>query len=111
MKKLREANHGEVIFREVTQIPASATNANAKGYFVVGESETVGNDHRLEIKEDTEVYLDEHGQIYIENKSDTNIYCPHEKRHDKMTLPSSYWKVVIAQEYDYIAQEKRNVTD
>lgn len=107
---MRKINHGEVVLKEVSEIPASAVEKKFSGHVVVGESETVGNDHRVTVLPDTQVLIDE-ATIYINNASDTDIHCPHSARHDTVVLPSGKWRVDIAQEFDYLAMEKRNVAD
>jgi len=62
------------------------------------------------VLEDTLVYEDK-GTLYIKNKSKSKVFCPSEKRHSTVELPDSIWKVNIAQEYDYLKMEKRNVMD
>lgn len=107
---LRKINHGEVILKEVDSIPEGAKELKANGFFVVGESETVGNDHRVSVSEDTGLFEID-GVLYIKNTSPEKVFCPKEDRHGTVELPSSMWRVDIAQEYDYLLHEKRNVAD
>jgi len=107
---MRKIVHGEVVLKEVAEIPSSAKRMNVKEFIVVGESETLGNDHRVAVMEDTLVYED-NGVLYIKNESPTNVYCPSEVRHSPIEMPATQWRVDIAQEYDYLLQEKRNVAD
>jgi hypothetical protein len=107
---LRKANHGEVVLKEVSEIPEGAREVKCKDFVVVGESETLGNDHRVTVLEDTAVY-EKNGILYIKNESPTEVYCPHTSRHTPVELPATIWRVDTAQEYDYLKMEKRNVTD
>ena len=107
---MRKVNHGEVVLKEVSEIPTGAKQVNSNSFVVVGESETLGNDHRVAVLEDTLVYEHE-GALYIKNATPTNVYCPESVRHDTVELPASIWRVDIAQEYDYLKMEKRNVAD
>jgi len=107
---LRKINHGEVIFKE-TILPKNANSIkNDKDFFVVGESGTIGNDHRITCKADTFLF-EKDGVLYIKNDSPVDIYCPDESRHDTEVLPTSTWEIDIAQEFDYLTMEQRNVAD
>lgn len=110
MKK--HISHGEVNIFECNSIPKGAKKIKTKdlNHYVLAPSETTGNDHRLELLEDTEIYeLD--GKIYVKNPTESRVYCPHEERHSSVPLPSSVWEINIAKEYDYLNQEIRNVAD
>lgn len=107
---MRKLIHGEVIIKEINSVPKNAKLLNVKEYIVVGESETLGNDHRIAVLEDTLCY-EKDGVLYIKNETESKVYCPSEKRHATETLPASVWEIGIAQEYDYLKQEKRNVSD
>lgn len=113
MNKLRKALHGEVIFKEVIELPNEAkivkTNAN---YYVVGESETHGNDHRISCVEDiVELYMTEDDKLFIKNIGNTDVFCPNETRHATIELPAGVWEVGHAQEYDYFSESHRKVRD
>ncbi len=107
---LMKINHGEVVLKEVRELPLNAKKIDVKNFVVVGESETTGNDHRVEVLDDTGVY-EVNGVLFIKNDTPTKVYCPNSVRHAEEVLPDSIWKVDIAQEYDYLTQEKRNVAD
>lgn len=107
---LRKLNHGEIIFKE-TILPKDKTALKTTdNFFIVGESETVGNDHRVVIKEDT-LLFEKSGVLYIKNDSPIDVYCPNISRHDTVALPSGSWEITVAQEYDYLTMEERNVVD
>ena len=108
---LRKLNHGEVILKEVKEIPKDSKKLKVtQDYFVIGESETIGNDHRVKVLEDTMLF-EKDGVLYIKNESPSQVFCPNDGRHDNETLPPSSWKIDISQEYDYLLQEQRNVAD
>lgn len=108
---LRKINHGEVMLKEITEVPENAKKINCNDNFIiVGESETLGNDHRVAVLEDTMLF-EKDGVLYIKNDSESTIFCPNKQRHDTAVLPSSTWEIGIAQEYDYLTQEQRNVAD
>lgn len=107
---LRKINHGEVIFYEVKSIPKDVKKIEINAaHFVVGESETHGNDHRVSTI-DTSVFTKE-DVIFLESIGKTEIYCPNETRHDRITLPAGKWQVGHAQEYDYFSESLRKVRD
>lgn len=109
MKK--QITHGEVLFFETDKIPTDAKKIKCdKDFFVVGESETHGNDHRISICEDVELF-ERDGIFYIKNNVPVKVYCPKEGRHDEVILEPSIWEVDKAKEYDYFEQELRNVRD
>ena len=107
---MRMIKHGEVILKEVREIPKGAKLLKTKDFVIIGESETKFNDHRAQVLEDTLVYEHE-GTLYIKNQTESKVYCPNPVRHATETLPDSIWKVDIAQEFDYSTQEKRRVAD
>lgn len=111
-KKKKHFSHGEVNLFEVEQIPGTAKKIEIKSDFLkLADSETLGNDHRLALNEDIEIYEDVDGTVYIKNILPTKVFCPHEERHATVDIPPSIWKKKISQEYDYITQEQRNVAD
>ena len=89
MEKLRKLNHGEVIFFEVKEIPSDAKKiVVTNDYYVVGESETHGNDHRIKYVEDqVELMMTEDDKRFISTIG-TEVYCPNQTRHDVMKLPA-----------------------
>jgi hypothetical protein len=117
MSKPKHYVHGEVNFFQVDGIPKSAkkhtpeaTEICAAG-FIVGESETTGNHHCVEADpKKVEVFMDK-DQMFLSVKAPVKVSCLHQGRHDTMILPVGDYKRNIAQEYDYLAEAKRNVAD
>jgi len=110
MNKKRLIFHGEVAFIEVHEIPSEAKKLDVKeNHFVVGESETHGNDHRVTTI-DTSLFTKE-DVLFLESIGKTEIFCPNKTRHDTITLPAGMWKIGHAQEYDYLNEELRRVRD
>lgn len=109
---MRTIFHGEVAFFEVKNIPKNAKSLEIKeDYYIVGESESHGNDHRISTVEDcVELYLTDEDKLFISTIG-TEIYCPNRTRHATIELPAGKWEVGHAQEYDYFAQVKRQVRD
>ena len=107
---LRMIKHGEVLFFEVEEVKGRKIEVK-KDYYVVGESETHGNDHRIKYAEDlVELYMTEEDKLFIKTLG-TKIYCPNKTRHDTINLPAGKWQVGHAQEYDYFTERKNRVRD
>jgi len=111
-KKLRKAIHGEVVIVEVKEIPETAKRLDIKEkHFVIGESSTIGNDHRIAISNAVAILEDEENNRYIDNSDDTEVFCPKSERHSTIMLPASKWQIKKAQEFDYANQQTRAVVD
>ena len=104
--------HGEVIAKQIEQLPKECTKVNTiANYYVVGESETHGNDHRVAVKEREVEFYERNGVLYMKNLSETEIFCPNDDKHTAIKMPAGFWEFGHAQEYDYIEQESRRVAD
>lgn len=110
-KKKRVYLHGECIIAEISELPQNLKKRKDKESIMVAESETIGNEHRIKIKDGVEFYEDEKGILYIKNTVPTEVYCLHANRHDTITLPESIWKIDKAVEYDYFTQQTIHVAD
>ena len=113
--KRKAAFHGEVVFKEITDtsILKGAKKVTVKdNFYIVGESETHGNDHRVAVKDKSKVeFYTRDGVLYMRNTETVDVYCPNEGRHSTMQLPSGTWVIDKQQELDYLSQEMRNVVD
>lgn len=112
-----EANfHGEVVIkRKKGNIPQGATKVKAvSNQYKIADSETTGNHHLLEANPNLEMY-EKDGVFYVKSSNDIVVSCVDKSRHDTQTLePTKEDEILVihpAQEYDYLAQEKRNVAD
>jgi len=106
--------HGEVNFFEIKELPKGLKKVDIKqDYFIVGESETHGNDHRVAVKDKLQVefYEDSEGRLFMKNLSPTQVYCPKVGRHDTKTIPDSVWEIDKAKEYDHISKRLVDVRD
>ena len=106
--------HGEVNFSPVGKLPKGLKKVNVKGnYHVVGESETTGNDHRVEVleKDKVEIYEGENGVLYMRNEVPVNVYCPRDGKHETQVKEPGIWEIDKAKEYDHLEEEIRNVAD
>lgn len=107
---MRHYSHGEVNIFETKELPKNLKKLNKKGEIILADSETTGNHHCLQLKNDCELY-EKDGIFYLKNQTPIDIYCKLENRHDTITLQPSIWEIDKAQEYDYLTMEKRNVAD
>ena len=113
MKKMRKFNHGEVIGFELSELPQDCKKLTIKNdFYVVGESETHGNDHRVAVLDKATVeFFEKGGVLYMKNFVEAKIYCPNKDRHDDAIIPSGLWEFKKAQEFDYVEMQARQVRD
>jgi hypothetical protein len=110
MKK-RLIFHGEVCIFEVDSIPHDAKKVeNKSNHYVLADSETTGNDHRVAVLEDTEIY-ERDGVIYVSAPTQTEVFCPNEERHGRKVLEKGFWKVKKAMTVDHITRSREAVRD
>lgn len=110
-QKKRVYLHGECIIAEINKLPQNLKQRDDKDSIMVAESETIGNEHRIKIKDGVEFFEDAKGILYMRNTVPTEVYCLHANRHDTITLPESIWKIDKAVEYDYLTQKTIIVRD
>lgn len=110
-QKKRVFLHGECIIAEISKLPKNLKQREDKESIMVAESETIGNEHRIKIKEGVEFFEDAKGILYMRNTIPTEVYCLHANRHDTIILPESIWKIDKAVEYDYLTQKTIIVRD
>ena len=110
-EKKRVYMHGECIIAEIKKLPENIIKRNDEDSIMIAESETIGNEHRIKIKEGVEFFEDEKGILYMKNTVPTEVYCLHENRHDTITLPESIWKIDKAVEYNYFSEQTIHVRD
>ena len=103
--------HGECVIAEITKLPENLKARKDKDSIMIAESETVGNEHRIKVKEGVEFYEDAHGILYMKNTVPTEVYCLHAERHDTIVLPEGFWQIDKAQEYDYLSAKIKQVVD
>ena len=103
--------HGECVIAEIEELPTELKPRKEEDSIMIAESETIGNEHRIKIKEGVEFYEDDNGTLYMKNIVPTDVYCLHTERHDAITLPEGIWKIDKAKEYDYYSKEVVIVKD
>ena len=94
--------HGECIIKEIEKLPEILSKRNDKKSIMIAESETVGNEHRIKVKEGVEFFEDENGILYMKNSVPTEVYCLHAERHDTIEIPEGIWEIDKAVQYDYM---------
>ena len=100
--------HGEVLFLEIDSIPKEAKKVipnssmiAGKG-LIVGESETSGNHHCVEMKEGVE-FFESNGVLYMKNTEPTQAFCSLDRaRHPEIELEPKVWKIKIQKEFDLL---------
>lgn len=103
---MRHGFHGDVIFKEIKELPKGLKSVKRKERgFVLAEGEVTGHAHV--ITEDVELY-EKGGVLYLKN--DTAVSVVHEE-HKKTTIPAGIWEIGIVREYDFLSEEVRNVAD
>ena len=110
-KKKQIYLHGECIIKEIETLPENLKMRDDKDSIMIAESETVGNEHRIKVKEGIEFFEDESGTLYMKNTTPTEVYCLHEQRHDTIEIPEGIWEIDKAVEYDYLTQQVIEVRD
>jgi hypothetical protein len=111
MNRKRLYFHGECFIKEIGELPDKLLKREDNESITIAESETVGNEHRIKIKEGVEFFEDEKGTLYMRNTVPTEVYCLHTERHDTIEIPQGVWEIDRAVEYDYLNQLERVVTD
>jgi hypothetical protein len=109
--KKRMYLHGECVISELEKLPEGLLPKNEKDSIMIAESETVGNEHRIKIKDGVEIFEDVNGTLYMKNSVSTEVYCLHAERHDTITIPEGFWQIDKAVEYDYFSDKIREIKD
>ena len=110
-QKKRIYLHGECMIAEIDALPEGLKQRDDKDSIMIAESETIGNEHRIKVKDGVEFFEDAHGILYMRNTVPTEVYCLHEARHDTIELPEGLWQIDKAKEYDYFTAKVVFVTD
>lgn len=103
--------HGECVIAELRELPQNLKARNDKDSIMIAESGTIGNEHRIKVKEGVEFFEDDNGVLYMKNTVPTDVYCLHAERHDTITLPEGLWQIDKAVEYDYLSAKVVKVAD
>lgn len=109
--KRRMYLHGECAILEIPYLPSELKKRSDKDSITIAKSETIGNEHRIKIKEGVEFYEDAHGILYMKNTTPTKIYCLHSERHETIEIPEGIWQIDKAVEYDHLTAKIIEVLD
>ncbi len=110
-RKKRMYFHGECVIAELNELPKNLKSRNDKDSIMIAESETIGNEHRIKVKDGVEFLEDDNGILYMKNTVPTEVYCLHTDRHDTINLPEGFWQIDKAVEYDYLSAKVINIVD
>ncbi len=105
--------HGECVIIKSDKLPEGlkAVKLFKKNCYRLADSETTGNFHLLEAKEGVELFEDKNGVLWLKNDVPTDVYCAVKERHDNITLEPGVWEIDRAQEFDYLTDMTRKVSD
>ncbi len=108
--------HGEVILKEISEIPKEAKLEKEANEYIVAHSET-GHHHVLSAKEKTDLskfkVYSFNGETYLEVPAMSELL--HEKSgsdaHTTHKIIPAKYKVIIKKSYDYFAKAMTRVRD
>jgi hypothetical protein len=110
-QKTKAIIHGECIIFE-SKIPQDASlEEQDKSFVIIANSEVTGNHHVIDRPSNAVQFFTKDKKRYMRNSQPTNVRCVIADRHTSIPIPAGDWEIGIQQEYDYIAQVKRNVQD
>jgi hypothetical protein len=108
--KTKAILHGECIIFE-SKIPEDAVlEKQDKSFVIIANSEVTGNHHVID-RPPTVQFFTKDQKRYMRNSKPTTVRCVIAERHTAIPIPAGDWEIGIQQEFDYIAQVKRNVQD
>ena len=105
--------HGECQIFKADKLPKGLKPVKLfdKGVYLLADSETSGNFHLLEAKECVELSEDSNGVLWLKNDIPCDVFCAVKERHDNITLEPGIWEIDRAQEYDYLTELTKKVSD
>ena len=105
--------HGEVLLIKRNELPKDLKPVKLfqNNCYKLADSEQSGNFHLLEAKEGVELFEDSDGVLWLKNEIPVDVYCAVKERHDNRTLEPGVWEIDLAQEYDFLTEETRKVSD
>jgi hypothetical protein len=110
---MKTLTHGEVILMKVNKMPEGLKRVNLfkEGCYKLADSEVTSNFHLLEDKPGVELFEDSNGVLWLKNDVPCDVFCAIKERHDNITLEPGIWEIDRAQEYDYMTDLNRKVSD
>lgn len=110
---MKTFTHGEVLLMKTNKLPKGLKKVSlfTKESYRLADSETSGNYHLLEAKEGVELFEDSNGVLWLKNDVPCNVFCAIKERHDNITLEPGIWEIDKAQEYDYMSDLTKKVSD
>jgi hypothetical protein len=95
---------GDVLMYKVDELPKNLKPAKSK---VLAEGEVTGHCHKID--ENTDVFVDENGNLFMEVKAETST-VKHDTHHP-IEVPKGLYEVKIVQEHDPFEDAARKVRD
>ena len=105
--KLKLYRQGDVLLREVKNVPKDAKRQQQKDRIVLAYGESTGHAHAIHDLESVDVYVGKAGELYLTVKQD-GVALKHEE-HAAIVLPPGHYERVIQREYS--PESIRNVAD
>ena len=102
--------HGDLIFKELTELPSDLTEMNVDKSFVLALGEVTGHKHVMvaEKKGDMKVYKDRQGRYILSISEPTKL--SHEE-HKTLTFKPGLYIMDNEREHDYFTHQSRQVLD
>ena len=107
MKTKKQIQHGDVLIKEVSSIPAEAIPVPKRnGKLVIAEGEMTGHHHV--IMETGAKLFNLNGELYLEVTQP--VIITHDE-HKPLPIPAGKYQIGRVQEYDYFQEMERKVID
>lgn len=110
--------HGECILREamlpkgaIQQQLTPAELVNDGEAAIIAASEVTGNHHVVDLEPGVEFFTHNSERYVNSVDKPIKVRCVIAERHSTMELPPGTYKIGFQKEYDYYAQEMKNVRD
>lgn len=106
---VRQARQGDIILNKVDNVDFSNLKKleRRNGRLIVAEGEVTGHHHAID-DVNTDLYLDQHGTMYIHAKEGSVADLVHDE-HDTIHIPEGVYSARIQREYH--PEEIRRVRD
>ena len=105
---MRLFQQGDVLIQQVEKLPKGAQPKapEAQGY-ILAHGEVTGHSHAIEVEEGVQLYtLDQILYLVAEHE----VAVTHQE-HGTVMLPAGTYQIGQVKEFDYLANEARNVRD
>lgn len=98
---------GDVLFYKLKELPSYLQLIDREGgKFIFAKGEATGHHHAT--VDEIEFYQDDNGRLFI--KAENQFTVTHQE-HKPQTISRGIYEIGIVQEFDYDAQQAKNVID